>query len=163
MHCIHSTGLSSISEVGYCTILVKYFTRATMRLTQGQQINHKVYKQPIAQTHSPYTDITKKLNNFWMLSFKYRPHIFVGMDLRPSNAIQRQRSWSSMIRVLVYRLCSAKLLLEPMLTCCQLEQRQMTSMQLNSKYDSFHLKTKIYKNAVCTLGTILFRPQCVTN
>ena len=57
-------------------------------------------------------------------------------------------------------LFAAKPLTEPMLTYCQLDALEQTSVKFESKHKYFSWKNA-FENAVCKMASILFRAQHV--
>ena len=57
----------------------------------------------------------------------------------PASAIcMRQRTGLALVQIIACRLFGAKLLLEPLLTYCQPDPKEQTSVKIESKYITFH-------------------------
>ena len=56
----------------------------------------------------------------------------------PSAAYMRQWTGSALVQIMACRLIGAKPLSEPMLTYCQLDLWEQTSVKFKSKYKTFH-------------------------
>ena len=77
-----------------------------------------------------------------------------------SDIIWRHRSWSSLAQVMLslFPVCCQSSL-EPMLTECQLDSG--IKLHWNVNKNILFLKKYTFKNVICEMVTILFRPECV--
>ena len=83
-------------------------------------------------------------------------------DLTLLPLVPRQRTGSTLVQVMACRLFGAKPLPEPMLTHCQLDPEEQTSVEFKSKYKAFHYENA-FKNVVCEVATILSRRRWVNS
>ena len=63
----------------------------------------------------------------------------------PSVAYKHQWIGSALVQIMACRLLGAKPLSKPMVTYCQLDLREQTSVKFESKYKTFHSRKCIWK------------------
>ena len=73
------------------------------------------------------------------------PRIWVKTHLPPSAAHMRRWTRSAMVQVMACPLFGVKPLPEPMLTYCQLDPKEQTSVKFESKYKIFRSRQSIWK------------------
>ena len=72
----------------------------------------------------------------------------------------RQWTQQTLLHVMACRLCDAKPLPRPMLTYCQLDPWEPTSVKFESKYEAF-IHQNSFENVLCEMVAILSRESLV--
>ena len=147
---------STLAQIMACCL-----TAPSHYLNQCWLIINKVQPHSSGNHFTKDTSAINHLNQFENYMFKFSFKFPRGQWVNPwwpHDTKWHPRSWSTLVQVMACHILSAKPLPEPMVTYRALRNK----LQWIFNQNSFFFKKNKFKNIVCKLFAIFFRPQCVT-
>ena len=116
----------------------------------GEVVNHVgIYGSKAAEGLSAFQRRScswsaNKFSNKNNLHFTQMPSIFLAVNSSPPSAANmHQRIWSALIQIMACHLFSTKPLSKPILSYCQMDPWQQSSLKFQPKYKTFHSRKYI--------------------